>query len=120
MKVNNDYLNQRVQIKELGAKFIYKKMPEEICEKTVTMQDIINAFPRGGLVTIKKLRQKKMAGKNTNYLKVVNAVATDNKYTIVGHKFGLNVVKNIIEKNGKIICVAYKGGEEPSFNNIMR
>ncbi|MEG1608712.1 MAG: uL15 family ribosomal protein [Clostridia bacterium] len=120
MKVNNDYLNQHILIKELGAKFVYRKMPKEIFEKTVTMQDIVNAFPKGGLITLKTLRRKKMAGKHSNYLKVVDAVPVSQKYTIIAHKFGLNVVKNVVGCNGTIICIAFKGGEEPSFNNILR
>lgn len=110
--INSDYLNQHVQIKEMGAKFVYAKMPKEIVERTVSMQDIIDNYPRGGTITLKGLQRKHLVGDAANYLRIVDAVPTNNKYRIIAHKFGLNVVKNVIERRGSIICIKYRGQNE--------
>lgn len=117
---NYDYLNQHILIKEMGASFVYKKMPTEICDRAINIQEILNEFPRGGRIDLKKLKRKKLVSKQVNYIKVVGTSPIDKRFKIVANKFGLTVVKNVIDSGGKIVCVAYKNGEEPCFNNIMR
>ena len=72
--------------------------------QTVTLQEIKQAFPDGGLVSAKSLFEKKVIRDKNFPLKIVGKQKLEKSYTIHSLKVSASAKQAIEEASGKIVA----------------
>ena len=84
------------------------KRPSKIKNATLTMSQIVKAFPTGGTVDIASLKKKGLIEQDVNELSVKGkATLNDIKLVVTANEFELDSIKSIKAGKGRVIQLVY-------------
>ena len=84
------------------------KRPSKIKNATLTMSQIVKAYPTGGSVDLASLKKKGLVEQDVNELSVKGkASIKDIKFVVTANEFELDSIKAIKAGKGRVIQLVY-------------